>query len=192
MEGSASCLFVAAQCTITPPQKIPSAKIRCKSSRLDVCGIKTASSLIWLASKGPNYQRGLLLISAGATEGYFDGKSLREVHQGGLVLARQCPGSPGTCNPEETGLPGHPMSWSPTLFSGFGPVGLPPVPCTEKTIERSPIFIRSGGNCCRGDLVGRTIFWIFLSGLQKLQSNRLRSILRFVGGMLNKSRVWSL
>jgi hypothetical protein len=24
--------------------------------------------------------------------------------QGGLVLARQCPGSPGTCNPDETGL----------------------------------------------------------------------------------------
>jgi len=25
---------------------------------------------------------------------------------GDIVLARQCPGSPGTCNPEETGLPG--------------------------------------------------------------------------------------
>jgi len=36
-------------------------------------------------------------------------KTLREGHQGGLVLARQCPGSPGTCNPEETGLPGLPM-----------------------------------------------------------------------------------
>jgi len=30
----------------------------------------------------------------------------REGHQGGLVLARQCPSSPGTCNPEETGQPG--------------------------------------------------------------------------------------
>jgi len=34
----------------------------------------------------------------------------REGHQVGLVLALQCPGSPGTCNPEETGLPGLPMS----------------------------------------------------------------------------------
>jgi len=34
----------------------------------------------------------------------------REGHQGDLVLARQCPSSPGTCNPEETGLPGHPVS----------------------------------------------------------------------------------
>ena len=37
-------------------------------------------------------------------------KTSWESHQGGLVLARQCPGSPGTCNPEETGLPRIPMS----------------------------------------------------------------------------------
>ena len=30
--------------------------------------------------------------------------------RGGLVLAQQCPSSPGTCKPEETGLPGLPMS----------------------------------------------------------------------------------
>jgi len=34
----------------------------------------------------------------------------QEGHQGGLVLARQCPSSSGTSNPEETGLPGLPMS----------------------------------------------------------------------------------
>jgi len=28
----------------------------------------------------------------------------------------------------------------------------------KKTIERSPFFVRRGGHCCRGDLVGRTIF----------------------------------
>jgi len=48
------------------------------------------------------------------------------------------PCSPDTCNPEETGLHGLPVSWSPTLFSGSGPVGLQPVPWTEKTIEMSP------------------------------------------------------
>ena len=30
--------------------------------------------------------------------------------KGGPVLARQCSGAPGTCNAEETGLPGFPMS----------------------------------------------------------------------------------
>jgi len=78
------------------PKKFPSAKIRWKISRLDFLGIKTASSA--------------LLSFAGANEGHFEGKTPREGHKGGLVLARQCPSSPGTCNPEETGLPGLPMS----------------------------------------------------------------------------------
>jgi len=123
----------------------------------------------WSSSKQPNYQRGVLLISAGAIKGHFEGKTPQEGHQGGLVLARQCPGSSGTHNPEETGLPGLPMSWSPTLFSGSSPIVLPPVPWTEKTTERSPFFVRRRGHCCRGDLVGQTTFWIFLSGLQNLE-----------------------
>jgi len=52
----------------------------------------------------------VLLISADAIKGYFEGKMPREVHQGGLVLARQCPFSPGTCNLEETDLPGLSVS----------------------------------------------------------------------------------
>jgi len=106
-------------------------------------------------------QRGVLRISACTIEGHFERKTPREGHQGGLALARQRHGSPGTFNPEETGLPGLTVSWSPTLFCGSGPVGLPPVPWTEKTIDRSPFFVRRGGHCCRGDLVGRTMFWIF-------------------------------
>ena len=47
---------------------------------------------------------------------------------------------------------------SPTLLSRSGTVGLPPVPWTEKTTERSPFSVRRGGHCCRGDLVGRTTF----------------------------------
>jgi len=46
----------------------------------------------------------MLLISAGANEGHFEGKTPQEGQQGGLVPARQSPGSPGTCNPEDTGL----------------------------------------------------------------------------------------
>jgi len=123
----------------------------------------------WLFSKGPNYQRWVLLICAGKIEGYFERKEPRKGHQGSLVLARQCPGSPGTCNPEETGLPGLPVSCSPTLFSGSGPVGLQSVLWTEKTNERSPFFVRRGGHCCLGDLVQRPNFWIFFSSLHKLE-----------------------
>jgi hypothetical protein len=55
---------------------------------------------------GSNFtiQRGVLLISDGVIEGHFGGKMPHEVHQNGIVLARQCSGSPGTCSPEEIGL----------------------------------------------------------------------------------------
>ena len=39
----------------------------------------------------------------------------------------------------------------------------------KKTIERSPFFGRRGGHCCRGDLVGRTTFWIVFEWLAKLR-----------------------
>jgi len=77
------------------PKKIPSAKIRWKSSRLDFLGSRRHRPHL-LYSKGTNYKRGVLLISAGVIEGHFEEKTPREGHQGGLVLARQCPGSLGT------------------------------------------------------------------------------------------------
>ena len=103
-----------------PPQKIPSAKIRWKSSRLGSLGSRRHPPH-WLSSKGPNYQHGVLLISVSATEGHFEGKMPRDGHQGGLVLAQQWPGSSDTCNPGETDLTGLLLSWSPILFSGSGP-----------------------------------------------------------------------
>jgi len=45
----------------------------------------------WLSSKRPNYQRGVLLISAAAIEGHFEAKTPHEGLQGGLVLSQQCP-----------------------------------------------------------------------------------------------------
>jgi len=49
----------------------------------------------------------------------------------------------------------------PPYSSRSGPIGLPPAPWTEKTIERSPFFFRRGGHCCRGDLTGQTTFCFF-------------------------------
>jgi hypothetical protein len=57
----------------------------------------------------------------------------------------------------------------PTHSPALAPSGLPPVLWTKKTIGRSPFFVRRRGYCCRGDLVVRSKFWIFLSGLQKLE-----------------------
>ena len=64
-------------------------------------------------------------------------------------------------------------------------------PGLKKIIERSPVFVRRGGHCCLGDLVGRKTFWIFFWVACISYSNGLRSLLSFVGRMLNKYRVWS-
>jgi len=144
----------------SPRSKNSEYKSPLENSRLNFLGSRQHPPH-WSSSKGPKYLRRVILISAGGTEGHFQGKTAREFHQRGLVHARQGPGSPSTCNPEKTGLPGLPVSWSPTLFSISGPVWLPPVSWTEKAIEKLPFFVRRGGHCCRGDLVGRTNFWIF-------------------------------
>ena len=82
----------------------------------------------WLSSKGPEYYSSLLVQLKDILKEKCRGKVTKMV----LFLQDNGPGSPGTCNPEETGLNGLPMSWLPTLFSGPGPVGLSPVPWTEK------------------------------------------------------------
>ena len=154
----------------TRPKKIPSEKIHWKSSRLDFLGSKR-HPLHWLSSKESNYQRGLLLISAGAIEGHFEGKTQREDHKGGLVLSRQCPVSTGTLKPEETGVPGLPVSWSRTRFSRSSSIWLPSVPWTENNIWKFAIFFfRPRSHCCRGDLVGRTTFWIFFEWFAKVRA----------------------
>jgi len=95
------------------PKKIPSAKIRWKSSRLfffggggrDQDGILFVDYLPKGQTINAEYYASLLVQLKESLKEKRRGK----VTKGGLVLARQCPGSPGTCNPEETGLPGLPM-----------------------------------------------------------------------------------
>ena len=151
------------------PQKIPSAKISWKSSRLP----RIFWDQNWLSSKGPNYQHGVLFISAGAIEGYFEGKipTWFEGHQGGHVLARQCLGSPGTYNPEKNDLTGRlPISSSPILYSGSGPIALPPVPWNEKKNNwKFAVFRPTQESLLPQSPVWTDNFLLFLSSLQKLE-----------------------
>jgi len=73
-----------------PSQKIPSTKIRWKSSRLDFLGSRRHPSHR-LSFKGPDYQRGVLLISAGASEGYFEGNGSGNFTKGILFLHDNVP-----------------------------------------------------------------------------------------------------
>ena len=139
---------------------------------------KFVSIFFWI--NGPNYQRGVLLISAGTTEGHFEGKTPREHHQGGLVLARHCPGSPGTCNPEETGLPGLPMSWSPTLFFRIWPRRTTTCSLDWKKKQLKGRHFSSDAEVIAAAetwLDGQpSEFFFFLSGLQKLEQRAKKFI----------------
>ena len=115
-------------------------------------GIKTASSSLIIFQRTKLLTRSITYL-CWCNLRTFEGKTPPEGHQGGL-LPRQCPGSPGTCNPDETGLPGLPMSWSSNLFSGSGAVGLPPVPWTEKNNWKFAIFLPT-----RRLLLPRRIGW---------------------------------
>ena len=93
---------------------------------------------------------------------------------------------------QKTGLPQLPMSWSPALFPGSGPVGLPPVPWTEKNNWKVAIF-----HPTRRSLLPQRPGWIdnllnFFWVACKSYSNRLRSVLSFMGSTLNKSQDWLL
>jgi hypothetical protein len=93
------------------------------------------------------------------------------------------PSSLGTYNPEEPGLARLPFSSSPTLFSESGPAGLLPVPWTEK---------RSKGRHFSSDMDVIAVAEIFFGVPWKSYGNGLRSVLSFIGSMLNKSLGWSL
>ena len=73
-----------------PAQKILSAKICWNSSRLDFLGSRRHPSHR-LSFKGPDYQRGVLLISAGASEGYFEGNGSGNFTKGILFLHNNVP-----------------------------------------------------------------------------------------------------
>ena len=142
-----------------PPQKIPSAKIRWKGSRLDILGSRRQPPHS-LSSKGPNYQRGVLLISAGAVEGHFEGKTLRggKVTKGVLFLHDNAPVHRVLATHKKLAYLGFQCFDHPKYSPDLAPSDYHLFPGLKKKFEYSPFFVRRGGNCCRGDLVGRTIF----------------------------------
>jgi hypothetical protein len=102
-----------------------------------------------LSSKEPNYQRGALLISAGAIEGHFEGKTPREVHQRGLVLTRQCPGSPEIAKQMKLAYLGFQCLDHPPYSPDLAPSDYHLFPGLKKTFERSPFFFFFLGHFCR-------------------------------------------
>jgi len=152
------------------PQKIPSAKIRWKTSRLPrFFGIKTASSSLIIFQRAKLSTRSITNLCWCNWRTFWRKNAAGRSPRGSCFCTTMLRLT-GHLEPRRNWPTGLPVSWSPTLFSGSGPVGLPPVPWTENTIQRSPFFLRRGGHCCRGDLVGRTTFWFFFEWLAKVRA----------------------
>jgi len=118
---------------LTPPQKIQSAKIRWKSSCLNFLGSRRHPPHL-LFPKGQTIYMEFYSSQLVQLKDILKEKAMGRSPMG-LFLARQWPSSPGTCKPEETGLPGLPISSSRILFSGSGPLGLPLFPELKKQLE---------------------------------------------------------
>ena len=119
-------------------------------------GIKTASSS--LSSKGPNYQRGVLLISASASEGHFEAKMPQEGHQGVLFLHNNAPAHRALATQKKLAHLGFQCLDQPPYSPDLAPSDYHLFPGLKKTIEKSPFLVQCRGHCCHGDLVGRTTF----------------------------------
>jgi len=142
----------------------------CKNSleKFSPCcfGIKTASSSLIIFRRAKVSTRSITCL-CWCNWGHFEGKTPREVHQGGVLFLHFFTGPLQPRRNWHTWasnvLITHPILriWSRRTTTC--------VPGLKKKIEISPFFIRRGGHWCRGDLVGRTIFWIFMSDLQKLE-----------------------
>ena len=113
-------------------------KFRWKSFCLDFLGSRQHPPH-WLSSKGPVSTRSITHLC------WCNWKTFWRKNAAGRSPRGSCscttmPRLTGHLHPEETGQPGLLMSWSPTLFSGSGPIRLPPVPWTEKNNWKVAIF----------------------------------------------------
>jgi len=118
----------------------------------------TRLSLHQLSSKGLNYQRGVLLISAGAIEGHLK-KTPREFHQGSLVLVHKKPALRAIATQKYLSYLGFHYLDHPPYSPDLAPLNYHLFPVLKKkTIEYSQFIVRRESLCCRGDLVGGTTF----------------------------------
>ena len=163
--------------------------IRSKSSRLDFLGSRWHPPR-WLSSKGPNYQRGVLLNSAGAIKELFKEKNRGQFTNGFLFLHDNAPAHWALAIQKKLAHLGFQcldhQSYSPDLAPSTTTCSL-----DWKTIKSSPFFFRRGSHYCRGNLVGRTKFWIFLSGLKRLEK-RAKKCIELRREYVEWPRVWSL
>ena len=123
-------------------------------------GVKTASSSLIMFQKAKLSKRSITHL-CWCNWRTFCGKTPREVHQSGLVLARHCPGSPVTCNPEEIGLPRLPVFWSPTYSPDLAPSDYHLFPGLKKQLKGRHFWSDTEPIAAAEAWLDGQPFWIF-------------------------------
>jgi len=102
----------------------------------------------------------VLLISAGAIEGHFEGKTPRrgKVTKRVLFLHDNVPGHQALATQKTLAYLGFQYLDHPPYFPDLAPSDYHLFPGLKKQLKGRHFFVRRRGHCCRGDLVGRTTF----------------------------------
>jgi len=131
-------------------------------------GIKTASSIDYLP-KGqtinPEYYLPLLVQLKGILKEKRHGKFTK-----GVLFLHNAPAHRALATQKKLAYLGFQCLDHPPYSPNLTPSDYHLFPELKKKTERSPFFVRPGGHCCRGDLVGRTTFLIFSEGLAKVRA----------------------
>jgi len=140
-----------------PAPKILTAKICWKSSRLDFWD-QDGILLIDCLPKGPTINAecysSLLVQLKNILEEKRHGKITKAV----LFLRDNAPAHRVLATQKKLAYLGFQCLDHPPYSPDLAPSNYHLFPGLKKTIERSPFFVRRGGHCCGGDLVGWTAF----------------------------------
>jgi len=130
----------------------------------------------WLSSKRPNHKRGVSTLVQ--LKDILKEKRRGEVSKWGFFLHDNAPAHRALATQKKLAYLDFSCLDHTPYSPNLAPSDYHMFPgLKKKTIERSPFFVRRGGHCCRGDLVGRTTFgFFFLSGLQKLEQRAKKCI----------------
>ena len=162
-----------------PTPKISSAKIHWKISRLDFFGSRRHPRDL-LSSKGPNYQRGVLLIFYGAIEGHLKEKRRWKVTKAVLFLHDNVPAHRALATQDKLAYLGFHCLDHPPYSPDLAPSDYHLFPGLQKQLKGRHFSSDA-------EVIAAAETWLdgqhsdfFLSGLQKLEQ-RVKKRVEFRG-----------
>jgi len=132
--------------------------------------IKTASSALIIFQRAKLSTRSIIHLCWCNWRTFWRKKRRGKVTKGVLLLHDNAPAHRALTTQKKLAYLGLQCPDHPPYSQDLAPSDYHLLPELKKTIEWSPFFVRRGGHCCRGDLVGRTTFGICFEWLAKVRA----------------------